>query len=174
MQKKHFIPTTEQISSANALIMSMAYLQTVTPVLKQMQQDVIDTFKFKWDFDKLGKFWKENHELFIKEHSEFCKKESNMYMVSDEDFNHYMQEYSKLFTEKGFTVKEFGYCPLLVADSLHIEARRLFIDAMEPITKLKFDDFFRTTDWKKNMDSCVDISLRLMGPYLKNLLKKAA
>lgn len=173
-----FTATQTQKDAANCLILAMAYTQTIRPELEKIQQDVLNKFRYKWELDKVcGKQDQkrsiDEFEEFTQRHGEYCKTWFDTYLISDKDFSHCLTEYHARFTQKGFKVKEFGFCPLLVAESIEREARGLLIDEMEPVTGIKYDDFFRTTKWKENMDKYIDLTLRLLSPYLKNTLQAA-
>lgn len=176
--KKQFKPTESQIQAANVLILAIAYTKTIRPDLEKIQQDVLNKFRYPWDIEKLcGKQDQkrniEEFEQWTVKHGTFCSKWFDIYLISDKDFAHCLTEYHARFTQKGYKVESYGYCPLLVAESLEREARGVLINEFEPVTGLKYDDFFKTIHWKENMDKYVDLTLKLMAPYLKNILQAA-
>ena len=167
---KQFTPTPEQITAAKALFLAMAYLQTVRPDLEKIQQEVLNKFNYKWDIEK-------THEPltdeFIVKYGEYCKKWGMTYLISDKDFAHCLTEYHCRFTEKGYKVKEFGYCPLLVAESMEREAKALLINSMESVTKISYDNLIYSKDWKETIKKYINLTLSLLAPYVKGD-KKAA
>lgn len=167
-----FNATQGQKDAANTLVVAMAYTQTVRPVIKKIESDLFEKHKYRWDLDKVcGGVEKQKRDIieFTNKYGEFCKDESMAYLISDKDFAHYLTEKHHKVVNAGFNV-EYGYCPLLIAEDLERKARRLLIDEMQPITGLKFDDFFSTTKWAENMNKYIDLTMRLLSPYLKNTL----
>lgn len=176
-QTKQFNATQGQKDAANALVIAMAYTQTVRPVIQKIETDILQKFKYKWDLDKVcgnTKTGRPKRDIleFSDKYGEYCHTESMMYLINDKDFGHYLTEKHAAITQAGFKV-EYGSCPLLIAEDIERKARRLLIEEMEPVTNISFDQFFNTTKWEENLKKYIDLTLRLLSPFIKNQFKAA-
>lgn len=149
-----FKPTDEQILAAETLFASMAAVQTIRPIVQKIQQEALSNGSYRHKA--------ENSDL-----GEFVTNISHTYLMSDEDFDKYLTVINAEYLKEGFTV-EPGYCPLLIAEDNERKAKRLLIDVMEPITKIKSDDLYCSKNWKENVQSFIDLTLRLLSPFVRN------
>jgi hypothetical protein len=162
MNNKAPKPTTEQITACELLLVAMAYTQTVKPIIQKIETDLLEKYQYKWDTQKCKH--SDINEL-VERKGTYCKREFDTYLISDADFGHFLTEKHAAFTAQGFKVKEFGYCPLLVAENLERQARRHFIDSMEPVTKMSYDMVSGSKDCVKNIMKIADLSLRYVTPF---------
>ena len=85
------------------------------------------------------------------------------YLLNDTDFNIYLTEVKEARNKAGLKVENDDFCPLLVAERQEIEAARVMLKTMIPITKIDPDSIWKTEHWHK----LIDLTLRLLAPYVK-------
>ena len=159
---KNFKPTSDQIAAAKALLMAMAYVQTVRSIVESYQNELLAFWKFKAQTE----YTERGREEIILNHK-------HSYMMDEADSNIYLKELHKKHLENGFNVK-FGDCPLLIAESLEREAKQLLVEVMEPVTKIKWEMFFNVISWQEKIKQYIDLTLSLLTPYCgdaKSILK---
>jgi len=157
MKVPTFTPT--QIRAAELVFASMAYEQTISPVILKLQHEAFGEMKIRYKEDFSSRFTL----------PEFCTFE-DMYMGKDEDLDKYYLLMNEKHSAAGFVVKN-GYCPLLMAQSTLREAKHLLIDEMESITKMSFEMVMRSSNYMENLAKIVELTLRLLAPNCKNALK---
>lgn len=161
--KPSFSPTPEMINAAELCVMAMAHTQTIRPIVEEHKKKVLaeNSYPFADRFKEMAR--KRGHEL-----AEFCKEDNAIYMMSDEDFQDYHAKCLALHLSKGIKVEHPDHCPLLVAEELQRKAERHLCEVMEPITKLSVDDVLCSADGIKNYNQLIDLTLRLLVPYLNS------
>jgi hypothetical protein len=155
---KTMVNESHLINAAKTVFTAIAYEQTVAEIIKTKQMEVISFFKFK-----SAPEWQEklkNKKVL----PELITRPEDMYLASDEDFNLYLNEMHKFHKESGFKVKK-NYCPLLVAESLTREAKRAFVDLLEPFTGISFDGLI--CSGLKNYHKYIDLNLSLFAGKVK-------
>lgn len=153
--------TIEMIKAASSYVLAKSYLGSIKHTIEAIQNDLMDKFKYKWD---TGKSMVNND--FMEKYGSYLNKWSMTYLISDKDFDHLMTEYNSAFTKAGFRVAEFGQCPLLCAESEVRDSVIRLCDVMESITGIGHNDFFSSTDWEKNMQKYVDLTIQFLSPYV--------
>lgn len=169
MSKHTFQPTDEMISAANAVVMAMAYVQTIRPIVLANRQKVLDKNWYKCGNDLAIKCI----ERGAKEIPEFCKNDHDLIYISDADFGHYHTECKQLHDQAGLTVENPEHCPLLVAESMERKAQDVLAEVMVPVTNITKDMIFQSGKALENWDKYIDLTLRMLAPYLKNKFKTA-
>ena len=151
--------TKTQIRAAELVFASMAYEQTVSPIILKLQREAFEEVKIHCKPEYVARF----------NLPEFCTFE-DMSMGTEEDLDKYYLLMNKKHIEAGFIV-ELGYCPLLMAQGTYRDARNLLIDEMKPITKMSFDMILQSSNSIENLKQITELTLRLLAPYCKNALK---
>lgn len=161
--KPGFVPSVEMVRAAELCFIAKAYTETVRPIVLANQNKVLSE-----------NFYKCGNELAIKvlerggEVNEFCKTTHDLVYISDKDFGDYHAKCYALNTQKGLKVENPDYCPLLVAEEVERKANRHLCETMEPITKLSVDDVLCSREGLENYHKLIDLSLRLLVPFVKN------
>jgi hypothetical protein len=158
LEFKDFKPTEDMLSSAKALLMAKAWVATVKPIVEGYQKKILAELQFtnKREVEMLSKRFPEIKEEVILDHD-------RSYNMSDEDFAIYHKRCKEERDKAKLKVENDDFCPLLVAESMERKARDILIEAMEPISKLKRDDFVMLEDIYK----MEELSLKLLTPFLK-------
>lgn len=166
---KTFTPTADMISAAKAVFMAMAYTGTVREVIEPIQFRLLQENNYKNDLTRFAR--NEEDILYMKQrHGEYCRTWDDLWLLFDEDMSDLMikahYEYTQVLK---FKVPEVGYCPLLMAESLERDAKRLLIETMHPVTGLSPDDILCGRNALENYKKLVELSLRLLAPYCKTM-----
>lgn len=176
MTTSKFTPTPEMISAAKAVFMAMAYTETVREVIEPVQKRLLQENNYKIDFNRFTRTERDVEEM-KKTVGEYCRDWKYLYLIFDEDMSDLMNKAHYQYTNVlKFEVERVGYCPLLCAESLERDAKRLLVDIMQPITKLSAEDVLCAPKALENYYKLIDLTLRLLAPYCKeiNLTSKTA
>jgi hypothetical protein len=150
--------TPEMKQAAKTVFKAMAFAQTIRPIVEGYQQKIIDEIKPRVD-PKHG--WAKNKTVTTFKDS--C-------LMCDEDFKIYLKRCNEERIKAKLHVDNEEFCPLLVAEDLQRQAERAFIEAMEPITHLTLDKVLCSKNGLENYRKLIDLSLRLLAPYVDNKL----
>lgn len=166
--KTPFLPTDEQITAAETLFMAMAYVETIKPMVEKIQQDILtkNNYRYLPEDNILYKHRDKIQEEKGGELPQYIKSHNDIHLMGKGDSGHYFTELNHAYISAGFNV-EFGYCPLLVAEDMVRQGRKLLIDVMQPITKLSYEAVAFSKDCVKNIYQLAEISLKLLAPYCK-------
>lgn len=176
MQNSKFTPTPDMISAAKAVFMAMAYTETVREVIEPVQKRLLQENHYKIDFNRFARCERDVEEM-KKTVGEYCRDWKYLYLIFDEDMTDLMNKAHYQYTNVlKFEVECVGYCPLLCAESLERDAKRLLVDVMQPITKLSAEDVLCAPKALENYSRLIELTLRLLAPYCKdiNLTSKTA
>lgn len=169
MTASKFNPTPEMISAANAVFMAMAYTETVREVIEPVQKRLLQENHYKIDFNRFART-ERDYEHMKKEVGEYCRDWKYLYLIFDKDMTDLMNKAHYQYTRVlGFKVKDVGYCPLLCAESMEREAKRLLVDIMQPVTGLSADDVLCSKNGLDNYKKLIELTLKLLAPYTKNI-----
>lgn len=159
--QKQFKPSPEMVQAAKNVFIAMAYTETIRPIVEGYQKKVLNFFQFKnnGELKRLSKRFPE-----IKERVILNPKES--YLLDDEDFKIYLAECNIEREKAGLKVDNPDFCPLLVAESLERDAKRCLVETMETITGIETSIL---TGHLEEYKKVVDLTLRLLAPYCKNI-----
>ncbi len=152
-----FNPTQEMIDDAGNVFKSMAYLQTIEPVVIAYKTKVLAENEFyvsKQNEARIREFKSDEPYRIL--------EPSRAYLMSDEDFLKYLELINKERDAAQLIVEDDGHCPLLVAEDLLTRAKRKLIATFQPITKIDPDKIY---DPEKR-DQLVELTLRLMAPFM--------
>ncbi len=157
--KKDFKPTEAQILAASKVFAAMAWVDTIRPEIEQAQTELLQ----RKHFVPCSKQWEkwERDPTYPQRITHW----KHVYMVSEQDAGWLYTEIHNKYLQMGYTV-EFGYCPLLIAESKLRDARRELVDVMEPVTGLSFDRVLCSANGLENLDKLVELTLRLLAPYV--------
>lgn len=158
MNKADIKITQEMKQAAKNVFMAMAFTQTIKPIVRGYQQKIIDELK------------PEISEQFKKHERHTTITPENTYLMNDADFKVYLRRCNEERIKAKLHVDNEEFCPLLVAEDLQRQAERAFIDIMEPITHLTADRVLLSKDGLDNYAKLIDLSLRLLAPYVDNKL----
>ena len=151
-QLKEFTPNNNQVSAARAVFVSMAYADTVREVVEKYQQEFLDTFR-------------PENKKFPRYNVKIVKRLFDTYLMSDFDFDLYLDWCEDKAKENGFKIKERGYCPLLAAEDMQRQAEHLLVESMEPVTGLTLHKLI--CSGLDNLRKYIDLTLRLLAPFVK-------
>lgn len=138
-----FRPTDDQISSAEAVFMCMAAVQTVQPIVLAYRSKVLR--ELGWGHIDPERTYDLPDSVFAEYHRR-CNEERIAAKLHVDDPDH---------------------CPLLVVKNLLCKAQRALVDETEPVAGISFDQIFRSKDALKNYDELINLNLRLLAPYCK-------
>lgn len=148
----NFKPTEEMIRATELVFLCMAAVDTIKPIVQQIQQSVLDKYKFKVD---------PKNKRICDDGEDIITKLGHDYLMSDDDFKVYHKECRKLEDEKNLKVDNPEFCPLLVAENDLIQAQHLLIDCFGPMFGIKSTDL-----WGDHREKFLDLTLRLMAKYI--------
>jgi hypothetical protein len=129
----------------------MAAVDTIRPIVQQIQQSVLDKHKFKVD----------PKNKRIADGVKVITKIQHDYLMSDDDFKVYHNECRILEDEKNLKVDNPEFCPLLVAEHDLIKAQHLLIDAFGPMFGITSSNLYGD-----HREKFLDLTLRLMAKYV--------
>jgi hypothetical protein len=161
IKKKEFKPTTAMVKAAEAVFMTKAYADMIRPIVRGYQQEILDYEKYEYDekqFERRGKTPKD-----------WIKKPGDTYLMRDNDFQHYLKRCRQEQEKAGLKTDSPEQCPLLVAEDQERKAINLLIEAMIPITGI--DSHKLLCSGMDNYDEYVNLTLRLLAPFVSNRLK---
>jgi hypothetical protein len=150
--------TEEMKQAAKTLFKAMAFTQTIKPIVRGYQQKIIDEIKPQTNTKYA---WTKKYTI---------TKPEDAYLMSDEDFQVYLKRCNEERIKAKLHVENEEFCPLLVAEDLQRQAERAFIETMEPITHLTPDRVLCSKNGLENYRKLIDLSLRLLAPYVDNKL----
>ena len=150
-EMNNFKPNSEMVKSAEVVFLSMAYVETIKPIVEDIQKKVLNKHKFEVD---------KEHRNYEKE--KVITEIKLSYLMSDKDFKVYHSECRTLEDKKGLKVSNPEFCPLLIAEHNLIKAENLLIDVFSQITGLKHSDIYKTEHRKR----FIDLTLSFLSPYV--------
>lgn len=158
---KTFTPTEAMINAAKAVFVSMATIETVKPIVTDIQKKLLEEGKYKYDSK-----WSER----ARGDGDYIIDPRQSYLMSDEDARCYFDLLNKEIKNLGFDVED-DYCPLLMAESTLVDAKRNLVVSMEslitPLTGLTYEKISGSKNCTKNINDFVDLTLKMLVPYVK-------
>lgn len=153
-----FKPTPEMIAAAEDVFLALALEGKTRPIVESYQKRII-----------AEREWFSNPEM-SKEPGvpERITDPKYAWLMGPEDFDLYRKRCNEERIAAKLPAETDDHCPLLVAKNLTRIAKTALLDTMAGITKIdgaaaaamKLDDY----------DKLVDITLRLLAPFVKNVL----
>lgn len=149
------------ISAAQAVILSMANLQLIEPKVRAYQMAILE--KGQWRIrdqfaERLGK--------------EIITEPKQSYLMSNENFFEYDRLCKQARDAAELKVSMPENCPLLEAQTLLSECENALIDTMSDLTKIESKSILLLG--LKKRTEYIDLTLRLLSPYVTNPLSEKA
>ena len=157
--EKHI--TADMVKAAETLFLAMAYTQTIRPIVEGYQKKVLAEIK-----PKVSKKF-----LEMGTSQRVITEAKDTYLMNDNDFQVYLKRCAEEAHKAGFKIPNDDYCPLLIAESLERDAEHALIEAMLPITHISKDTVLCSRDGLENYKKLIDLSLRLLAPFVKKEAK---
>jgi hypothetical protein len=149
MKATEFKPTEEMITAADNVCKAKAKVFMIEPIVRNYQRLILKRHQFKVD----GKVMLDP---------------GLTYTLDETDAKVYYEESNKAREKAGLEVDDPEFCPLLVAENNLSEAKQDLIRSMKPITGgLDVSDFLCQEDGWEKYNKAVDLSLRLLVPFIK-------
>lgn len=151
---KNFKPSVEMIKTTQEVFLNMAMVETIKPIVKKIQKDILNKHKFKI----AKKYQNQERDLIV-------LSNERTYLLKDNEFKIYLKECRteeikiKLINES-FN-KEF--CPLLVVEDNLRKAQNKLINLMGKLIDITSEDIYKTEHRKK----FIDLNLRFLSQYIK-------
>ena len=159
---KKFTPamiTPDMKSAAEALLLAMAFVLTIRPIVVGYQTAILARLQLP-----ISPEWSDRVKP-----SEIILNPDHAYLLLDSDFQIFLAECRIEQAKAGLKTASPDHCPLLVAEHLVTEAEWSLMDLMEPITGIE-----KCALYSENRKKYLDLTLRLLGPYCKTKILKAA
>jgi len=156
-----FQPTQQMITAAENLFVAMASRQTVEPVVRAYQKEVLSSLK----------------PVSVHTH-EVITDPALSYEMTDADFKVFLRECNQKRIEAKLHAPSDEHCPLLVAKELERDAEHILIEVMAPTLGLNPELLYSNLDAYAKF---IDLTLRLLAPFVgsnteifKRMLKKCS
>lgn len=163
---RNFKPNAAQIDAAEAVLLAMAFLETVRPVVLGYQRRILEAHQFHLD-----PMWVDEYQM----EDEVILEPDHAYLLSKEDSAVYYSEQKQARDAAGLKVERDDFCPLLVAENMLLSSQHALIVAMEPVTGITLDKIFCAPHCLDRLREYNDLLVRLMSNFVdKNLAKRLA
>jgi hypothetical protein len=158
---KRFRPSGEQIKFAELMLMSQAVVETVRPIVEGYQKAILAKHNFTngRTVERLAHRGAAPVEVILDPKRSF--------ELSDDDFAVYLKECNEARIASGLQTDDPDHCPLLVAENLHRQAQRAFMESMESFTGINIDSLIGIYDGIKQYNDFTESTLRLVIPFMK-------
>jgi hypothetical protein len=173
---KEFKPTDDMVTAATMVFQGMALVGTVEPTVRGYEREVLEQMEPKsrsWEkHDFPAKVITEPKDAWQMDEEEFL-----VYLgrVNDKQKGHpeVVAIVNSVRIAWGQEPIDFeaqpDYCPLLVAEDMLRGRRRQLIDVMEPVTGIDAQSVL--CSGLDNYDKFVDLTLRLLAPFVEDAHK---
>lgn len=152
-----FSPTDEQIQATETLLLAMAHEQTIEPIVTGYQKAILEQHQFhvasRWVGVRGGV------DRIILDPRE-------TYLLNEEDSEVYFRECDLARDSAGLIVEQPGFCPLLVAQNLRVQAEMALLDVMSKTPGLEHLSNVRSMR-KDTYDEVLDLTLRMMTRFVR-------
>lgn len=158
---KSFRPSGEQIKFAELLLMAQAVVETIRPIVEGYQKEILA---------KHGFTNQKTVERFAHRGTapvEVIHDPQRSFELSDDDFAIYLKECNEARLAAGLHTDDPNHCPLLVAENLHRQAQRAFMESMESFTGINVDALIGINDGIKKYDDFTASTLMIVAPFMK-------
>ena len=147
--------TPELKSAVETYFLAKAYEETIRPIVEGYRTQILLENNFEYRDDL---FESERR----KPDSKFVKDEKDTYLMKDEQFTVYLGLVHEQHLSHGFDVKEFGYCPLLIAEDNTRKAKRLVLESAEYIWSEHIEKLpYKMDHYNKLFDMIVGLVVKL-------------
>lgn len=155
---KKFTPTQGMLTAAENVFLAMAVEGTTRPIVEAYQRKILAERKWPVAVDMRANKGSTEEVTDIK----------HAWLMSTEDFAVYLQRCNEERIEANLSVETDDQCPLLVAENVTRLAKDELLAAMAGITKIERTAIAQLS--LSNREKLVDLSLRLLAPFVKNPL----
>jgi len=150
---QNFKPTKEMIDAAETLFVAMAHYQIIEPIVRGYETKILEDMQ-----PHMAKEWIDQG----------CKDEiitnpNHAYLIEDDLFEEYIRRCKVERDKAGLAVENYDHCPLLVAQNLKTKAENVFLETMQPLTKISATDACMDI---KTRDRLVCICLKMLAPFV--------
>ncbi len=154
---QNFKPTQEQIRNCELVFLNMAKVDTIRPIVEKYQKKILEKHKFE------AKRKDEREFLYKETFLKYISEPKHSYLMKDSDSKIYFKELEDAHLEHGFNVKK-DYCPLLIAESDLIDAKRNFVNSMASLTNIKWKDVTKLEHYSQ----IVELNLKFMVKFIRS------
>lgn len=152
-----FVPTYEQVSAAERLLVAQARLDAVAPIVDAYEREILERHQWHIDSKYLEKGCKDQVIL----------DPAHAYLLNEQDAVVYFAECEAAAAQAGLLPKTPGNCPKLEAKDLVRRAENVLLDEMSTIPGLEVlnsDQYFPHDLRAKTLE----LHLGLLAPYLRD------
>ena len=153
MQK--FEPTPSMVDAAQAVFLTIAFVQTIRPVVLKYQTEILA--KGQWHIKP---------EFAPRLGDTVVLDPKGSYLMSDEDFAKYDAQCKLARVTANLHVDKEGHCPLCVAEDMQRQAEHALVAAMMfELPTVTVDKLLQAgmDKYKKY----IDLTLKLLAPFVK-------
>jgi len=156
------------IEAAENLFVAMAFEQTVRPIVEAYQRKILAERTWRCAPEYLERATRRASDEPVESH---ITDINFAWTMEKEDFALYIKRCNEERIAAGLVVETEAHCPLLVAQDTTRKAKYALYDAMASVTKMSADAAvaLKLADYNK----LIDLSLRLLAPFVKNPLALA-
>lgn len=153
-----FKPTPEMIAAAENVFLAMAIESTTRPIVETYQKKVLA--EREWFSDPAMR-----NAPGVPERITDPKY---AWLMGTDEFAQYRKRCNEERIAAKLSAETDDHCPLLVAENITRMAKTALLDTMASITKI--DGAKAATLKAADYDKMVDLALRLLAPFVKNVL----
>lgn len=164
--RKPFQPTAEMIKAAEDLFLAMTVEQSIRPIVEGYQRKVLVERTWKPAPGMEGGLQRRSDNPVANEITDI----KDAWLMADDDFVLYRKRCNEERIAAKLHAETDGHCPLLVAENITRLAKHALCDAMAPITGI--DGAKAVTLALADYDKLIDMTLRLLAPFVTNPLAK--
>jgi hypothetical protein len=147
--------TDDMIKAAKMVFECMAIAETIRPIVEGYQKEILAYEKYPYS-DKAA-------ARREKDACDWIDNPDHTYLMSDNDFAHYMKRTREEQDKAGLKTESPEHCPLLVADHNVVLAKNVLIDAMAELTGINLDSLGSMVHYNKY----IELTLKLLAPFVK-------
>ena len=152
---RKFQPTPTMVTAAQVVFLSMAFVQTIRPIVLKYQTEILA--KGQWHI---------RPEFATRLGDTVILDPKDSYLMSDKDFAKYDAQCKLARVNANLHVDKEEHCPLLIAEDLQRQAEHALVAAMMfELPTVTLDKLLQA-----GMDKYkeyVDLTLRLLAPFVK-------
>ena len=119
--------TAELKNAVKTVLVAKAYTETIRPTIEKIKKDALLSKDFM-----ISERWT-NHPSGRNAEVKRITDPKEAYLLNDEDANEYFAICHAAYIVAGFQVPAFGYCPLLMAESVERDALSVMVQASKYI-----------------------------------------
>lgn len=156
--RPQFAPTPEMIAAAESVFLAMTIESATRPVVLSYQKRILA--EREWHSDPAM-----SNAPGIPER---ITDPRYAWVMASDDFRLYRKRCNEERIAANLPAETDDHCPLLVAENTTRIAKKVLLDAMACITKI--DGATAASMNAADYDHFVDLTLRLLAPFVKNVL----